>query len=72
MLFLNLYVMRLLRLLFCPFFVSLALADEPEGKLDFKVSKQMDDLLHFYCDDCHDSGTQKGDVRLDNLVVLGD
>lgn len=54
MLFLNPSVMRLLWLLFCPFFISLALADEPGGKLDFKVPKQMDDLLHFYCYDYHD------------------
>lgn len=53
-LFLNSCLMRLLWLLFCPFFISLALADEPGGKLDFKVPKQMDDLFHFYCYDCHD------------------
>ena len=54
MLFLNPCLMRLLWLLFCPFFISLALADERGGKLDFKVPKQVDDLLDFYCDDCHD------------------
>jgi hypothetical protein len=54
MLFLNPCLMRLLWLLFCPIFISLALADEPEGKLSLKVAKQVDDLLYFYCDDCHD------------------
>ncbi len=54
MLFLNPCLMRLLWLLFCPFFISVALADERGGKLDLKVPKQTDDLLHFYCYDCHD------------------
>ena len=54
MLFLNPSVMRLLWLLFRPFFVSLALADEPGGKLDCMAPKQMDDLLYFYCYDYHD------------------
>ena len=54
MLFLNPCLMRLLWLPFFPFFISLALADEPGGNLDLKVPEQEDDLLHFYCDDCHD------------------
>ena len=54
MLFLNPCLMRLLWLLFCPIFISLALVDGPEGKLSLKVAKQVDDLLYFYCDDCHD------------------
>jgi hypothetical protein len=65
--------MRSLCLLVLPFFIPCALADEPAAgdKVDFKVPSQADDLLHFYCYECHDSGTQKGDVRLDNLGELG-
>ena len=54
MLFLNPCLMRLLWLLFCPIFISLALPNEPGDKLDLKVAKQVNDLLYFYCDDCHD------------------
>lgn len=65
--------MRSLSLLVLPFFLPWALADEPAAgdKVDFKVPSQADDLLGFYCYECHDSGTQKGDVRLDNLEELG-
>ena len=65
--------MRSLSLLVLPFFLPWALADEPVAgdKVDFKVPSQADDLLGFYCYECHDSGTQKGDVRLDNLEELG-
>lgn len=38
---------------------------------DFKVPARADDLMGFYCYECHDSGTQKGEVRLDNLAELG-
>ena len=61
------YMMRFLWLFIFSLSVQGVLADD----LEFKVPKQMDDLLHFHCYDCHDSGTQKGDVRLDNLAELG-
>lgn len=37
----------------------------------FKVPPRAADLLDYYCYECHDSGTQKGDVRLDHLDTLG-
>lgn len=65
--------MRFSWLPFLPFFISSALSDEPAAgvKVDFKVPPKVDDLLDYYCYECHDSGTQKGDVRLDNLRELG-
>ncbi len=65
--------MRSLCFLALPFFFPWTLADEATAgdKVDFKVPSQADNLLDFYCYECHDSGTQKGDVRLDNLAELG-
>jgi hypothetical protein len=41
-------------------------------KLDdvFRVPAQIDELLDYYCFECHDSATQKGKVRLDGLTSL--
>ncbi len=36
----------------------------------FKLSKKTDDLLATYCYDCHEDGTEKGDIRLDNLAEI--
>ncbi|MGC6564368.1 MAG: DUF1588 domain-containing protein [Akkermansiaceae bacterium] len=36
----------------------------------FKLSGETVELLEQYCFDCHDEGTQKGDIRLDNLADL--
>ncbi|MFK7910928.1 MAG: c-type cytochrome domain-containing protein [Akkermansiaceae bacterium] len=36
----------------------------------FKVSEKTDELMAFYCYDCHDDARQKGDIRLDNLAEL--
>ena len=35
-----------------------------------KLSPRTADLLGTYCTDCHEDGTTKGDVRLDNLSEL--
>ncbi|MGB0327918.1 MAG: c-type cytochrome domain-containing protein [Akkermansiaceae bacterium] len=34
------------------------------------MPSKVDDLLDYYCYECHDSGTQKGEVRLDDLASL--
>ena len=39
-----------------------------EEKMDLPV--QVEDLMANYCFDCHDEDTQKGDIRLDNLLDL--
>ncbi|MDA7881933.1 DUF1588 domain-containing protein [Akkermansiaceae bacterium] len=44
---------------------------QAEESVDFKVPAKVDDLLASYCYECHDSGTQKGKVRLDHLEELG-
>lgn len=36
----------------------------------FKVPDKVDDLLGFYCYECHDSATKKGNVQLDELASL--
>ncbi len=43
-------------------------AAEPDYKL--VVPTKIDDLFAFYCYDCHDSGSQKGDVRFDKLSSM--
>ncbi|MFK7911999.1 MAG: DUF1588 domain-containing protein [Akkermansiaceae bacterium] len=43
---------------------------EPAADHIFKVSEKTDDLMAFYCYDCHDDARQKGDIRLDNLAEL--
>jgi len=45
-----------------------AVAAEPEVKL--VLPKDLEILLEDNCYDCHDDGTQKGDIRLDNLADL--
>ena len=37
---------------------------------DFKISEEAADLLENYCYSCHEDGTEKGDLRLDNLAEL--
>ena len=53
-------------------FISLALADEKKNDIErtFRISQKTDDILAFYCYDCHEDGRQKGDIRLDNLIDL--
>lgn len=36
----------------------------------FRVDSAVGDILDRYCIDCHEAGTEKGDVRLDNLTEL--
>jgi hypothetical protein len=43
-------------------------AAEPDYKL--VVPKKVDDLFAFYCYDCHDSGSQKGNIRFDSLSSM--
>jgi len=40
------------------------------GEKDFKVPSHVMELLSNYCTDCHEDGTEKGDIRLDNLEEL--
>lgn len=40
------------------------------GEKDFKVSPHAMEILGNYCTDCHEDGTEKGDIRLDNLEEL--
>ena len=39
-------------------------------KRNWVVPVQVEDLMANYCFDCHDEDTQKGDIRLDNLLDL--
>lgn len=55
-------------LLLAGLWLSAAKAAEPDYK--FAVPKNIDDLFAFYCYDCHDAGSQKGDVRFDNLSSM--
>ena len=49
-----------------------AAADEEKSGVEraFNLTKKTDDILAFYCYDCHEDGTEKGDIRLDNLAEL--
>lgn len=64
--------MLVTRLLFlscyAAFFYSLAQSASAEAK--FQVDPKAADLLAKYCTDCHEDGTEKGDIRLDNLEEL--
>lgn len=64
--------MLVTRLLFlscyAAFFYSLAQSAYAEAK--FHVDPKAADLLAKYCTDCHEDGTEKGDIRLDNLEEL--
>ncbi|MGB1130533.1 MAG: DUF1592 domain-containing protein, partial [Haloferula sp.] len=42
----------------------------PKGSHEFEVPVAIDDLLSFYCYECHDDSRQKGDIRLDHLHSL--
>ena len=37
-----------------------------------EIEKNIQKTLNKYCADCHDSETEKGDIRLDNFVNLSD
>lgn len=49
--------------------LALALVPALEAR-EFKLSPQTFDLLDTYCLSCHEDGTEKGDLRLDNLPSL--
>ena len=40
------------------------------GEKDFKIPSNAMEILGNYCTDCHEDGTEKGDIRLDNLDEL--
>lgn len=52
--------------IFVPIAVSNLLTGEP-----FKTPQEIEYMLEDHCWKCHDNGTQKGDIRLDNLSELG-
>lgn len=37
---------------------------------EFRVDPKAAEILSNYCTDCHEEGTEKGDIRLDNLAEL--
>ena len=45
-------------------------AESPRGAMPFAVAPQASALIENYCVSCHEDGTTKGDVRLDNLASL--
>lgn len=49
-----------------------AAADEEKSGVEraFNLTKKTDDILAIYCYDCHEDGTEKGDIRLDNLADM--
>lgn len=49
---------------------SLTLQPAAFGQQRFEVPKATMELLSNYCTDCHEDGTEKGDIRLDNLEEL--
>lgn len=49
---------------------TVAVAKTPGYK--FEVPPKVADLLDFNCYECHDSGTKKGGIQLDNLAELGE
>ncbi len=51
-------------LVFSTLTVTSSLADE------FHIDPKAADILSNYCTDCHEDGTEKGDIRLDNLDEL--
>ena len=54
----------------CSFIFWFVLADLAFAEEKLVVPVQVEDLMTNYCFDCHDEGTQKGDIRLDNLFDL--
>ena len=54
----------------CSFIFWFFLADLAFAEEKLVVPVQVEDLMANYCFDCHDEGTQKGDIRLDNLFDL--
>ncbi len=49
---------------------SLCLHGLALGEKDFKISPAAMEILENYCIECHEDGTEKGDIRLDNLGSL--
>lgn len=52
-------------------FVALTLASAGAAeKTSFQIDPGAGTLLEQYCYDCHEDGTEKGDIRLDNLAEI--
>ena len=49
---------------------GLAIAAASAAEPVFRVDPAAAGLLDRYCIDCHEEGTEKGDLRLDNLEEL--
>lgn len=54
------------------YFVGLPVSAEDASGVahNFSIAEGTHDFLENHCYDCHDAGTQKGDIRLDNLTDL--
>jgi hypothetical protein len=62
----RLFLMRKLSVIFCLGVLPVALAAPPS----FVMPSAPQALLQEHCLDCHEEGTEKGDIRLDNLADL--
>lgn len=66
----HLIVHYLLIITLCQVIVGAEKAFTLESNYAFEIPSETEELLQHYCYDCHDAGTQKGDVQLDNLESL--
>ncbi|QTN31536.1 DUF1588 domain-containing protein [Akkermansiaceae bacterium] len=55
----------------CSFAAGQAVPVADAAHYEFRIPAKMADLLDFNCYECHDSGTKKGGIQLDNLAGLG-
>jgi len=51
-------------------YATIALALPAYSAEEFKINPEAAEILSNYCTDCHEDGTEKGDIRLDNLEEL--
>ena len=49
---------------------AFALTHSLQAAPDFAMTAEANDLLDDYCYSCHEDGTEKGDIRLDNISSL--
>ena len=57
----------LLAISLCPFLLT---NEAQAASAPFSVSSRAAELIDFYCIDCHEDGSAKGEIRLDNLSEL--
>lgn len=62
--------MFLKRIIFPTLVASFIFHGLVHGETAFKVPPHAKEILGNYCTDCHEDGTEKGDIRLDNLEEL--